>query len=232
MSDEVMGLVQAPLKHAGDILSAWGHDPERAVLGINNPAESAVWGSLLGKDYSPDVNMLGGATEAQKADMAASGINMGLAKPAYAIADTVASIMGSQGAAGGLGAAFGGAAGATGGTLGEGVAAGAEGAEFQGAVNAGATGAAETGAAGATAKTVTGSAIGDAALKSGATTAAQAVVAKAMAPKAPTAASPIEMPDPLAVEQARKQSMLDQIARRGRASTIMTGTGSRKGLGG
>jgi hypothetical protein len=41
------------------------------------------------------------------------------------------------------------------------------------------------------------------------------------------------MPDPLAQEQARKQSLIEQMARRGRASTIMTDSGSAGGkLGG
>ena len=41
------------------------------------------------------------------------------------------------------------------------------------------------------------------------------------------------MPDPLAQEQARRQSLIEQTARRGRAATIMTDPGNSSGkLGG
>lgn len=51
--------------------------------------------------------------------------------------------------------------------------------------------------------------------------------------KAPSVTPPVGMPDPLAQEQARKQSMIEQMARRGRASTILTdNAGSGGKLGG
>jgi len=41
------------------------------------------------------------------------------------------------------------------------------------------------------------------------------------------------MPDPLAQESARKQALTEQLARRGRASTILTDAGGGSGkLGG
>jgi hypothetical protein len=50
---------------------------------------------------------------------------------------------------------------------------------------------------------------------------------------APTVTPVIGMPDPLAQEQAKKQSMIEQMARRGRASTIMTNSAQGSGkLGG
>lgn len=222
MGDEILGLVEAPLKHAEDVVSSWVKDPERAILGINNPLETTIWGKVLGKDYDPNVNMLGGATEAQKLDMEQSGINMGLARPAFKIADTVASLYGGQAAGAALASAAG-AGGTAGGTLGEGVS-GAEGAAGEAIGTSGGE---------VAAKTITGSAMGDSALKAGATAALNAVTAKAMAPKPPGLPAPIEMPDPLATEQARKKSLLEQMARRGRASTILTNPGAgRSKLGG
>lgn len=39
----------------------------------------------------------------------------------------------------------------------------------------------------------------------------------------------IEMPDPLEQEKARERSIMEQFARRGRASTIMTNSGGTLG---
>ncbi len=49
-----------------------------------------------------------------------------------------------------------------------------------------------------------------------------AAVNAALAPKLPKAAAPVAMPDPLAQEQAQRQKIIAQLARRGRASTILT----------
>jgi hypothetical protein len=49
----------------------------------------------------------------------------------------------------------------------------------------------------------------------------------------PGVPAPTTMPDPLAQEQARRQAIMDQLARRGRASTILTDTAPSGGkLGG
>lgn len=54
------------------------------------------------------------------------------------------------------------------------------------------------------------------------------------APKMPTlqAAPVVETPDPLAQDEARKKSLLEQMQRSGRASTILTDDVSSGKLGG
>lgn len=46
---------------------------------------------------------------------------------------------------------------------------------------------------------------------------------------APTVAPVVGMPDPLAQQQAKQQSLIEQMARRGRASTILTDSGDGSG---
>lgn len=60
---------------------------------------------------------------------------------------------------------------------------------------------------------------------------APALLNAAMQPKPPRAAPVRAMPDPLAQEQAQRQKLIDQLARRGRASTILT-SASNGSLGG
>jgi len=43
-------------------------------------------------------------------------------------------------------------------------------------------------------------------------------------PKMPTLAAPTPMPDPLAQEQAKQRAVIEQMARRGRAASILTDT--------
>lgn len=109
-SPSVRGAFQAPFEHFSDVLSSWGHDPERAFLGINTPFESKAWGTLLGKDYTPNMNMYGGMTEVQKAAAEAGGIDMGLASPLYKTADTIAGYYGGNALGGALGGGAGGSA--------------------------------------------------------------------------------------------------------------------------
>jgi hypothetical protein len=49
------------------------------------------------------------------------------------------------------------------------------------------------------------------------------LVGELLKPDAPAAQAQTRMPDPLEQEQARKRNLLEQMSRRGRASTIMTG---------
>jgi hypothetical protein len=58
--------------------------------------------------------------------------------------------------------------------------------------------------------------------KTVATTALTAGVQSALAPKRPDLPVPLPMPDPVATEAARRKSLIDQISRRGRASTILS----------
>ena len=226
--DAISGVFKAATSHVGSIMNSWGHDPERAVLGINTPLESALWGGILGKNYAPNINMMGGPTAAQKQGMADSGINMSLAGPAYKIADTVAAIAGAAGAGAALG--LGGSAGAAPAAGGEALGAGAGEA---GGLMAGTAGGGAAAAPAVAAPTATGGTM--AALSknplfvSGAMTVANSLLAKSMAPAAPEVKPPTAMPDPQAQEAARQRKIAEQIARRGRASTILTEPANRLG---
>lgn len=59
----------------GNVLEAWKQDPERALLGINTPAESSIWGKVTGKDYRPTVDMTGGSTSYDTQSAQAKGID-------------------------------------------------------------------------------------------------------------------------------------------------------------
>lgn len=48
---------------------------------------------------------------------------------------------------------------------------------------------------------------------------------------APDVATPVEMPDPLQQQQAKRRSLIEQLSRSGRSSTILTNQGGTK-LGG
>jgi hypothetical protein len=77
--------------------------------------------------------------------------------------------------------------------------------------------------------------LGKTALNAGVSTA----VGSLLAPKVPTVlpggkTAAVPMPDPLAQEAATKKSLVEQLARRGRASTVLTSPGGNSGgkLGG
>ena len=55
---------------------------------------------------------------------------------------------------------------------------------------------------------------------------ATAGVTQLLAPKPPTVPGPIAQPDALAQEQARQRAIAESMARRGRASTILTAPAS------
>ena len=64
-----------------------------------------------------------------------------------------------------------------------------------------------------------------------ATAAGTAAVTQAMAPKRPDLPKPLAMPDPEATAEAKRRALTEQMARRGRASTILTQASGDK-LGG
>lgn len=94
-----------------DIWKKWKEDPERALLGINTPLETGIWGKITGKDYEPTVDMYGGNTKNQASNAAASGINTGPGEKAHDIARAITSMF-----AGGYGLSLLGGAGAGAGT--------------------------------------------------------------------------------------------------------------------
>lgn len=127
------------------------------------------------------------------------------------------------------------AAGVAGGAAG-GAAVGAGAGTMAAAAASDAGGGAAVGAAGAGAGTAAaaGGTLGGSLGTSLATAAGGQVVGSLLAPKAPKAPgvkNPLTMPDPQAQDAATRRSLVEQLARRGRASTILTDTGSGK-LGG
>ena len=110
-------------------------------------------------------------------------------------------------------------------------AAGADAAAAAGGTAAAGGGAVAAGGA-ATAGAAAAGGIGQTLLTSAASAAAAAGVANLMAPTPPKTKAPMAMPDPLAQEQARKNSLIEQMARRGRASTILTDSNDAGTLGG
>jgi hypothetical protein len=53
-----------------------------------------------------------------------------------------------------------------------------------------------------------------------------------LAPNVPKLAPPAAMPDPLETQKAKERSIIEQMARRGRAASILTSEGSGTKLGG
>ena len=86
----------------GNALKKYEKDPERLLLGINTPFESKVWGKVTGKNYTPTVDMWGGATKDDIQGAKEKGINTGPGEAMHNIARTVASFYGAAGAAKGL----------------------------------------------------------------------------------------------------------------------------------
>ncbi len=105
----------------------------------------------------------------------------------------------------------------------------AESAVAGGAYGAGTAAAIEAGTIGGAA--VAGGGLLGAAATSAGTAAASAGVSSLLAPKPPKVPGAVAMPDPLAQEEARKRSIAEQMARRGRASTILTAPASGGKLG-
>ena len=114
------------------------------------------------------------------------------------------------------------------GTAGAGTAAGTAAGSAAGA--AGVAGAA--GAAGAGAGAGLGASLAATAVKAGTIALATGLVTKALAPGAPDIKAPAPMPDPLGQEAARKKSVIEQMARRGRSASILTEPGGNGTLGG
>ena len=65
--------------------------------------------------------------------------------------------------------------------------------------------------------------------KAAATTALTAGANSLLAPKAPGLPPVTPMPDPQAQEAARKQALIEQMSRRGRASTVLTDDAAKLG---
>lgn len=92
-------------------------DPERAFIGAIDPFSSWMWGGILGKEYDPVINQLGGPAGGgplatgntggvyQRAQD--KGIDTTYSAGSHDIAELIASFYGGAGASSGLGNAFG-----------------------------------------------------------------------------------------------------------------------------
>ena len=243
--------------HVKNLFGQMGDSPgktlEQFALGAADPFGAKLWGKVTGQDFTPLVGQMGGETNAQFAESRKQGVDTGTSQTLGQIANVVAAAVGSYGlASGGAGAAAG--LGGDTAAAGAGAEAGAGGASAGAGASEGAAATlpadvsvGTTGAGGATATAGGGAEAGAGAgagagggssawvdyAKTAGKVLAPAVLSSVLAPKAPKAAKPQAMPDPLAQQQSMQQKIIDQMARRGRASTILTSPGNAGGsLGG
>lgn len=98
-----MGWLSDVFKFEGSHMSdLWGdikQDPERLLVGAIDPASTSVWNKVLGKDWDPLVDQMGGATSERYASAESKGIDTTAGKGMHNIARTVAGFF-----AGGYGA--------------------------------------------------------------------------------------------------------------------------------
>lgn len=85
--------------------------------------------------------------------------------------------------------------------------------------------------AGAAIAAITDGGVGTALTSAAVTGAAGAGVAALMAPKTPGVKAPVAMPDQQNVDVARRRALVEQMARQGRASTILSDPQSSDVLG-
>lgn len=244
--------------HIGNLLSSWGSSPgktlEQFALGAQDPLGAKLWSGVTGQKFTPSVGQLGGETNAQFSQSKSQGVNTGTSQTLGAIANVVAAAWGGSAAGGALGGLFGGAEGGAAAGAGEGLgegaaatggggaAAGAGGADAAGLAAAdsaavssegAAAGLTESGGAAAGTSSGAGSSAWVKYGESAAKALAPTVLSSVLSPKPPKTKAPTAMPDPLAQQQAQRQKIIDQMARRGRASTILTNPGNAGGsLGG
>lgn len=236
--DAIGSIFSNEASHIGNMLGSWAKSPgktlEQFALGAQDPLGAKLWGGITGQNFTPSVGQLGGETSAQFAQSRKQGVDTGISQTLGQIANVVAGIWGGAEAGGALGAAA---------SSGGGASAGGAAAD-SGSVNlfadavpgAGGDVGATAGGAGNGATAAAGSGSSSSWLDYGKTAAkvlAPTVVSSLLAPKPPQTKAPTAMPDPLAQQQATQQKLIQQLARRGRASTILTSPSNAGGsLGG
>lgn len=77
--------------------------PDRLLTGSFDPISTGLWNKILGRNYDPLVNQVGGPTKKTLNDVGANR----LARGAFKGADILATTLGTAGAANGVGNAFG-----------------------------------------------------------------------------------------------------------------------------
>jgi hypothetical protein len=110
--DPVKDVLEFQSNAGQDARDLYRKDPERIFIGANTPFESAVWGTILGKDYEPTVDMFGGTTSYNSKTASERGINTGPGESMHQIARAITMFF----AGGALGDAMGGGEAATAGT--------------------------------------------------------------------------------------------------------------------
>ena len=118
MAFSLSDALEFELFHGKDILKRIGDDPKRLILGVD-PASTALWNKILGRDDEAIVNQLGGALGSGSLGLGdgggvydraeAEGINTRSAQGLQNIAEVISASYGGAGAAGGLGNIGGGA---------------------------------------------------------------------------------------------------------------------------
>lgn len=245
--DSIGNFFSSEGSHVSDLLSSFGKTPGKTLaqfaLGAEDPLGAKLWSGVTGAHFTPSVGQMGGETDAQFAKSRDEGHDTGMSQTLGRIANVVAAVWGGAEAGGALGGASGGGSG--------GAAAAGEGGTSAAAADGGSVNLfadAVPGAGGDVGATAGGAGNGTAAAagsgssatsswmsygKTAATAIAPSVVSSLLAPKPPKTKAPTAMPDPLAQQQAQQQKLIQQLARRGRASTILTSPGSAGGsLGG
>lgn len=236
---------QNETSHIGDMLHGFANSPGKTLaqfaLGAEDPLGAKLWSTATGEDFTPSVGQLGGETDAQFEQSRKGGVDTGTSQTLGQIANVVAGIWGGAEAGSALGSAagLGGEGGAAASSAAE---SGGSAAADSGSVNLFADAVPGAGGdVGASAGTAAGSGSASAGAgsswldysKAAAKALAPAVVSSLLQPKPPKTKAPTAMPDPLAQQQATQQKLLQQLARRGRASTILTNPANGGGsLGG
>jgi hypothetical protein len=95
-SSAMNDIYQVGQNHFDGILDSWQEDPERALLGINTPLESEVWGAILGKEYDSNMNMAGAPNEATYERTAAEGYDPRFTRWANNAVGSIAGAMGGM----------------------------------------------------------------------------------------------------------------------------------------
>lgn len=93
-------------------------NPEQLLLGAGDPFSAKVWSGITGKDYSPLVDQMGGATGDDFKKAEAAGIDTTASRQSHGLARVIAGMFAGNaaaGAMGGGGAAAGGAGAGSGG---------------------------------------------------------------------------------------------------------------------
>lgn len=133
MGQEVSDISQYNQNEGQNIIDLNRQDPERLVVGAQDPLSTKLWEGLTGNTYQSTINEFGGPTSYDQQTADARGLDQsGAGKGAHDVAKVVASYFGTPAALGGIGEGFDAASGAFSGA-GSGADVSASGMDFGGA---------------------------------------------------------------------------------------------------